>query len=500
MRISVHPKIAGATIDKNVYGHFAEHLGNCIYGGLFVGADSPIPNVRGIRSDVLEALRKIRVPVLRWPGGCFADEYHWRDGVGPQADRKRMVNTHWGSVVEDNSFGTHEFMDLCGLLGCEPYVNGNLGSGTVEEMQAWVEYMTSGDVSPMADLRRRYGQDAPWTLRYFGVGNENWGCGGNMRPEYYADEYRRYQTYVRNYSGNAIVKIACGPGTSLWDPGYAWTQVMMERGGRYMDALTLHYYTLVGDTWPDKRSATQFDQDEYYATLAHAQAIDGILQGHEAIMDRYDPEARVGLYVDEWGTWFDVEPGTNPGFLRQQNTMRDAMVAAISLNLFNKHARRVRMANIAQTVNVLQAMILTDGANMLCTPTYHVFDLFQVHQQGTLVHTCVEPQNVPTPAGSLARVSESASLDAQGKLHLTVANTHATQAAEIELRIDAPGFSPVDARILTQAIDAHNTFEQPECVTTQSFDAYTCTQDAAGAEVRFTLPACAILRMTFQAE
>ena len=340
------------TINKNIYSHFAEHLGRCIYEGLWVGEDSPIPNTKGIRNDVLEALKKIKLPVLRWPGGCFADEYHWKDGIGPLSNRKLMINTHWGGVVENNHFGTNEFMLLCELLGCEPYICGNVGSGTVQEMQEWIEYVSFEGESPMANLRRDNGHEKPWGLKYFGVGNENWGCGGNMRVEYYADLYRRYQTYARNYGSNKLYKIACGPNSA----DYHWTEVMMREAGAYMDGLSLHYYTVCG-TWQNKSSATDFNELEWFSIMKNSLFMDELITKHSALMDVYDPQKRVGLMVDEWGTWHSVEPGTNPGFLYQQNTMRDAVSAGTHLNIFNNHCERVQMANIAQLVNVLQSMI-----------------------------------------------------------------------------------------------------------------------------------------------
>ncbi|HEX8833240.1 MAG TPA: alpha-L-arabinofuranosidase C-terminal domain-containing protein, partial [Abditibacteriaceae bacterium] len=337
-------------INPNIYGHFAEHLGRCIYEGFWVGEDSHIPNTRGIRNDVVEALHNLNIPVLRWPGGCFADEYHWMDGIGPRESRTGVVNTHWGGATENNHFGTHEFFDLCELLGAAPYICGNVGSGAVLEMQQWVEYCTHPGGSPMADLRRKNGREEPWKLPFFGVGNESWGCGGNMRPEYYADEYRRYQTYVRHYTADRIYRIACGANSA----DYEWTEVLMRRAGGFMDGLSLHYYTIAGQ-WEKKGSSTEFSEDEYFATLQNCLQIEELVTRHGAIMERYDPQKRVGMIVDEWGTWWDVEPGTNPGFLYQQNTQRDALVAGLSLNVFNAHCDRVQMANIAQTVNVLQA-------------------------------------------------------------------------------------------------------------------------------------------------
>ncbi|MFN3980778.1 MAG: alpha-N-arabinofuranosidase, partial [Caldilinea sp.] len=395
--ITLDVKIAKTTIDRNIYGHFSEHLGRCIYEGFWVGEDSPIPNVRGIRSDVVTALRKIKAPVLRWPGGCFADEYHWMDGIGPREQRPTMVNTHWGGVVENNHFGTHEFMDLCDQIGCEPYICGNVGSGTVQEMSQWVEYITFDGKSPMADLRRANGRNEPWKLKYFGVGNENWGCGGRMTPEYYADLYRRYALYARDYGDNKLYRIACGASGD----DYHWTEVLMAKAGDartprscQMDGLALHYYTSV-KRLPDgsrEGSATVFDETGWIEIVSKALFMDELVRKHGTIMDKYDPDKKVAMIVDEWGTWYAVEPGTHPRFLYQQNTMRDAIAAAVTLDIFNKHADRVRMANIAQTVNVLQALVLTQQEKMLLTPTYHVFDLYAAHQDATLVPVDIQSE------------------------------------------------------------------------------------------------------------
>ncbi len=443
------------TIDRHIYGHFAEHLGRCIYEGFWVGEDSEIPNTRGIRNDVVAALKALNIPNLRWPGGCFADEYHWKDGIGPRESRASIVNTHWGSVTENNHFGTHEFFDLCEMLGAEPYICGNVGSGTVQEMSEWVEYCTHQGPSPMANLRKQNGREAPWKLPFFGVGNESWGCGGNMRPEFYADEYRRYQTYVREYGGHKSFKIAGGAN----DKDYNWTDVLMSRAARYMDGLSLHFYTVPGD-WGKKGSATEFSEDDYFTTLRKCLMMDELVTRHSAVMDKYDPEKRVALIVDEWGTWFDVEPGTNPGFLYQQSTLRDALVAGLTLNIFNAHCDRVRMANIAQTVNVLQAMILTDGAQMLLTPTYHVFEMWKVHQNAILLPIHLQSADYQGGEGKIPAFSASASRDAAGQINLTVCHTDATQSGVLEVDVRGAGVSKVEGRILSDAqLSAHNTFE-----------------------------------------
>lgn len=466
-----------AVIDPNIYGHFSEHLGRCIYEGYWVGEDSPIPNVRGIRTDVVEALKRLKVPVLRWPGGCFADDYHWRDGVGPRSDRPSIVNVHWGGVTENNHFGTHEFLDLCEQLGAAPYICGNLGSGEVREMRDWVEYLTMDGRSPMADLRRANGREAPWSVPFFGVGNENWGCGGDMTPEFYADQYRRYASYVRNFGGNRVRKIACG--ANGFD--FRWTEVLMREAGRHMDGLSLHYYCGTGKR---SRSATAFDEEDWFHLLRSALRMDELIRRHSAIMDQHDPARRVALIVDEWGTWHEVEPGTTPGFLYQQNGLRDALVAGVTLNIFNRHAERVRMANIAQTVNVLQAMILTRGAAMLRTPTYHVFEMFVPHHGATLLPS--ELTAVPYRRGgeSIPGLDGSASRDAAGRVHLTVCNMDPERTAELEVELRGMNPRRVSGRVLTApAITAHNTFEEPDRVVPVVFEAVGLTQRGVSARI-----------------
>ncbi len=495
-------------INKEIYGHFSEHLGRCIYEGLYVGEDSEIENVNGMRTDVVEALKEIKVPVLRWPGGCFADEYHWMDGIGPKEQRKKMINTNWGGVVEDNSFGTHEYMELCRQLGCETYVNGNLGSGTVQEMSEWIEYMTFDGVSPMADLRAKNGHPEAWKVDFFGVGNENWGCGGSMTPEFYANEYRRYQTFVRQYNASEDVeksidnpelirRIACGANVDDTE----WTEGVMKTLFRHCedrlhgntDGLSLHYY-VHPEGWKIKGSATDFDEKVWYKTLAKALYMDELIRMHGAIMDQYDPDRKIGMIVDEWGTWFTVEPGTNPGFLYQQNTMRDALVACLTLNIFNKHSDRVKMACIAQMVNVLQAVILTEGPDMVKTPTWHVFDLFKEHQDAELVESCIETETIGVDEDyMIPNLSESASVDSEGKLQITLGNSSVTEAYPVETEIS--GFHPkkVSARILTGAMTDKNTFEEPDAVHSEAFEL-----KLEDGKLNFTIPACSILKITVE--
>ena len=464
--ILIHADANKITISPEIYGQFAEHLGRCVYEGFWVGPNSTIPNTRGIRNDVVEALKKINVPVIRWPGGCFADEYHWKDGVGPAEQRPTSVNTYWGMVTETNRFGTHEFMDLCEMLGCTPYISGNVGSGTPEEMQDWVEYMTFAGKSQMADLRRANGRDKPWKIKYFAVGNENWGCGGQMTPEYYADVFKRYSNYVKNYPGNNVTKIACGPSGA----DYHWLDVLLNKAAGQMDAISMHYYVFASSDWNKKGSATDFNETGWFNVLKNTLALDGILKKAGDVMAKYDKPGRIGLFVDEWGTWWDAEKGENPGFLYQQNTLRDAVVAGCFLNIFNQHCDRVRMANIAQTNNVLQAMVLTKGEKMIVTPTYYVFEMYKVHQGAQFLPCDINSNPYQNGSESIAGISASASKDKAGKIHISICNLNPESPAEIECGFEGFAAKKVTGRILTaEAMNSHNAFEKPDAVMPAEF-------------------------------
>ncbi|HEU4573679.1 MAG TPA: alpha-N-arabinofuranosidase [Chitinophagaceae bacterium] len=479
--VTLHGAASGETINKNIYGHFAEHLGHCIYGGFYVGDSSQsIPNIRGIRQDIVDALKKLKVPVLRWPGGCFADTYHWKDGIGPKNKRPAMVNAWWGGVTEDNSFGSHEFMDLCEQIGAAPYISGNVGSGTVQELAEWVEYMNSNSQNPMSDLRRQNGHEEPWNVKYWGVANEAWGCGGNMRAEYYADVYRRYATFMTSGGDSPLFRIASGAS----DADYHWTEVMMRDIPHYLlQGIGLHHYSVIN--WNKKSSATNFSEAEYFATMQQALLMDELIQKHSAIMDKYDPEKKVALVVDEWGGWYDTEPGTNPAFLYQQNTMRDAMIAGVTLNIFNNHCDRVRMANLAQTVNVLQAVILTNGAKMILTPTYHVMEMYNVHQDATMIPVTVNSSDYVLGNQSLPAISVSASKDKNGIIHISLVNIDAVKAQAVTVKLDDVKTSSVTGRILTAAkLQDHNTFEQPEKIKPVIFNG----TKLAGGLLQVTLP------------
>ena len=489
-KVIINGDISKGIINKNIYGHFAEHLGRCIYEGIWVGEDSDIPNTNGIRNDVLQALKDLQVPVLRWPGGCFADEYHWKDGVGPREQRPKMVNTHWGGVVENNHFGTHEFMELCELIGAEPYICGNVGSGTVQEMAQWIEYITFDGDTPMANWRKENGREKPWKFKYFGIGNESWGCGGNMRPEYYADLFRRYATYVRNFRGNNIYRIACGAS----DFNYRWTEVLMREAGYLMDGLSLHYYTIPG-TWENKGSATEFDEQTWFITLKKTLVMDELITRHGKIMDQYDPQKRVGLIIDEWGAWYDVEPGTNPGFLYQQNTLRDALIAGINFNIFHKHCERVQMTNIAQTINVLQAIILTDGAKMIKTPTYHVFDMYKVHQDAEALEISCDSAEYRMGEQSIPEVSVSASRNQQGQVHISLCNLNHAQESIVEIDLRGLDLSSVNGTVLTaDQINTYNDFDNPDAVEPKSFNDAKLQQN----KLVVTLPSKSVVVLALQ--
>jgi alpha-L-arabinofuranosidase len=477
------------TISRHIYGHFSEHLGRCIYDGFWVGDSVNVPKKDRIRLDVVEALKKIKVPNLRWPGGCFADEYHWRDGIGPRKERPYMVNTNWGGVSEDNSFGTHEFLELCTLIGCEPYIAGNVGSGTVEEMAKWVEYLNSDAKSTMTDLRKQNGRNEPWRVKYWGVGNESWGCGGDMTVDFYADLYKRYAVYARNYKDAPLLKIASGANSG----DYNWTETLMKNvGPNKMWGLTLHYYTLPTNNWRAKGSATVFDEKEYFNTIKNTLVMEDLVTRHSTIMDKYDPAKKCALVVDEWGIWTDVEPGTNPGFLYQQNSLRDALIAGINLNIFNNHSDRVRMANLAQTINVLQAIILTKGDKILLTPTYHVFDMYKVHMDAKKLNINFKSPDYIMDDKKIPALNISASQDSTGAVHITLVNIDPSKA--IALRTILPGvkFTTVTGQIITsKKVTDINTFENPGNIKITSFNG----AKKSGEELVVNLPAQSIVML-----
>jgi len=476
----------GPVINKNVYGQFAEHLGTGIYEGIWVGPKSKTPNTKGWRNDVVGALKELHVPLVRWPGGCFADEYHWKDGVGPRNQRPVKVNTNWGGVEESNAVGTHEFFDLADLLGADTYVNGNLGSGSVAEMADWVEYMTSDSKSTLANLRRKNGRDKPFKVDFFAIGNEAWGCGGNMTPEHYANLYKNYNTFLKAPEKNRPMMIASGGN----DYDTKWTDVLSKNLKNQTIGISFHYYTIPTGKWEVKGAATGFAEGEWMSTLANTLKLDSMIKNNVAVLDKNDPEKKIGLLVDEWGTWYDVEKGTNPGFLFQQNTLRDAVVAALNFNIFHANAERVRMTNIAQMVNVLQAMILTEKAKMLLTPTYHAFHMYVPFQDATsLPVTVSESAAYKLGDSTIPGISASAARAKDGKLYLSLVNTNPTEAADVTVNVTGKQPAKATGRVLTAgAMDAQNTFKAPQAVKPAAFSA-----SAAGGKLSFSVPAKAVV-------
>lgn len=468
--ITLNADLGQHTINRHIYGHFSEHLGRCIYEGIYVGDNSNIPNKDGIRNDVVEALRKLKTPNLRWPGGCFADTYHWKDGIGPKDKRPSMVNVWWGGVTEDNSFGTHDFLNLCESLGAEPYLSANVGSGTVQEVIEWTRYTTHPGGDPMAELRKQNGREKPWRVKYWGLGNEAWGCGGNMTAEFYANIYRQYATFMSDWSNSGgIFRIASGASSD----DYKWTEVLMrDIPHNMLEGVALHHYSVID--WNAKGPATGFTEEQYFTTMKRALQMEELVTRHSTIMDKYDPKKKVALVVDEWGGWYDVEPGTNGAFLFQQNTMRDAVLAGATLNVFNNHADRVRMANIAQIVNVLQAVILTDGPKMLLTPTYHVMEMYNVHQDATMLPITLQTADYQFGKEKLPAISASASKDKNGAIHVSLTNVDANKAQEVTINLRGTSASAVSGRVLASGkIQDHNTFDQPEKVKPVNFTGAT---------------------------
>ncbi|PTB97060.1 alpha-N-arabinofuranosidase [Marivirga lumbricoides] len=454
------------TISRHIYGHFAEHLGRGVYDGIYVGESAKIPTTDGVRNDIIEALKELKIPNLRWPGGCFADTYHWKDAIGPKEDRKAIENMSWGGYREDNSFGTHEFLNLCESLGAEPYLAVNMNSGSVAEAVDWKQYVNHKNGSSyLTDLRKENGREKPWNVKYWGIGNESWGCGGEMTVDYYVNLYKRYAIAM---AGNDMYRIAVGPG----EPDYNWTEVLMkEIPLRLMEGISVHHYSVID--WSDKGSSTAFSADEYFQTMAKAWFMEEFITKNSEIMDQYDPEKKVALIVDEWGGWYETDPEGN-GALYQQNTMRDAMIAGVTLNVFNNHADRVKMANLAQTVNVLQAIILTEGQKMLLTPTYHVMEMYKVHQDAALLPIEMNSDAMYSRGDKeIPALSVSASKDKAGVIHVSIVNIHDSESQEVNFMLaDLKGKS-VSAEILqSEKLQDLNDFDNPDKVAPKVFKGF----------------------------
>jgi alpha-N-arabinofuranosidase len=469
--VSIDAGATGPVIDRHIFGQFAEHLGHGIYGGVWVGRDSAIPNTRGIRNDVVAALKAIKVPNVRWPGGCFADEYHWRNGIGPADKRRAGRNPNWGGVVEPNTFGTDEFMDFVGQIGADAYISANVGSGTRQESAEWLEYLTA-EQTALGDERAANGHKAPYKVAFWGIGNESWGCGGSMSAEHYVEQLKMYSRYSRNYNTTQTMRqIAVGPDGAKTE----YTEAVMRAwAGKTwawnIDGLSLHSYTLNG--WPPVVKATDFGEPEYARFIKETLGMEGLIRKHSAIMDRYDPQKKVALVVDEWGSWLAPTPGTDPGFLMQQNSQRDAIVAALNLNIFARHADRVRMTNIAQMINVLQAMILTDQEKMVLTPTYHVYKMYVPFQDATLVPVRFNAGTYGQGKLAMPRIDAMAARDASGKLWVALTNIDYHRPAEIALAVKGRPVSAVSGQLLAAPqADSVNTFAAPATVMPQPLQA-----------------------------
>ncbi|MGI0105742.1 alpha-N-arabinofuranosidase [Salinimicrobium sp. WS361] len=465
-RITVNADQNAPEISKHIYGHFAEHLGRSIYDGFYVGDTSAIPNKDGVRTDIIKALKEIKIPNLRWPGGCFADTYQWKNGIGPQEERPTMVNSWWGGVTEDNSFGTHNFLNLCEELEAEPFISGNVGSGTVKDFADWVQYTNHPKGSPMAQLRKENGREEPWNVKYWGIGNEMWGCGGNMTVEYYANIYKQYATFmIAGENKDNLYRIAAG----ATGDDYHWTEVLMRDVPKSLiEAVGLHHYAVID--WEEKGPATGYTEEIYFKSMKEALKMDEFVTKHIEVMEKYDPKKEIDLVVDEWGGWYEVEEGTNPGFLYQQNTMRDAMIAGATLNIFNNHSERVKMANIAQTVNVLQAQILTEGEKMILTPTYHVFKMYTVHHDAKLLPVAFDSPEYTFNGESLPAISVSASKGGNGVTNISLVNIDAQKEHKVEIDLEGMDVKKMQGQILRSGkIQDHNTFDNPNKISIKDF-------------------------------
>jgi alpha-N-arabinofuranosidase len=474
------------TINKNIYGHFAEHLGRCVYGGFFVGDTSKIPNKAGVRIDIIDALKKLKIPNLRWPGGCFADTYHWKDGIGPKENRPTIVNKWWGGTTEDNSFGTHDFLNLCEALNTEPYLSGNVGSGTVQELADWVQYANFGGKSPMSDLRKKNGRTAPWKVKFWGIGNEAWGCGGNMTADYYVGEYRKFATFMSDWENTGgLTRIASGSNSA----DYNWTETLMKDIPLNMlGGVGIHHYAVID--WAKKGDGIDYTEFEYFQTMKSALKMEELVTKHSAIMDKYDPEKKVAMIVDEWGAWYEVEKGTNPGFLYQQNTMRDAVLAGATLNIFNNHADRVRMANLAQCVNVLQAVILTDNAKMILTPTYHVMQLYSVHQDAQQLPISLKSPLYTYNGETLPALSASASKDKMGLVHISLVNIDSKKENIVEIDLTELGVKSFSGQIIgASKLQDHNSFDNPSKIQPVIFKGFEIKK----GKLKITIPAFSVV-------
>lgn len=509
IRLTVEAKGEGPKIDRNIFGQFAENLGTGIYGGVWVGEESPIPNVRGIRSDVVEALRALKVPSVRWPGGCFADEYHWRDGIGPRDKRAVTVNGSWGNALEKNDFGTDEFFDFLQQIGSEAYISVNMGSGSVKEAAEWMAYMTADAGTTAGAERAANGHREPYRVKFLGIGNESWSCGGAYRADYYVDEMKRYARFARNLNiqqqgtdnpaGGSVAgadpmqRIAVGPGGL----DTAYTESVMRAWKEHdwswsIEGLSMHHYTWI--SWPPSFSSVDFGEREYAMLIQDTLKMEDMIRVHAAVMDKYDPDKKIPLVIDEWGVWLAKLPGSRDGFLHQQNSIRDAIIAAINLNMFTRHADRVRMTAIAQMVNVLQAMILTDGPKMVLTPTYHLFKMYVPFQDATRLPIRFDAGTYRFGDVSVPRIDAIAARDTDGKLWIALTNVDPTKPAQIDAEVAGIRARLASGTVLTaDRVDAVNSYEKPDMVVPRPIAA-----KVSNGRIQMTLPPKSITVLSVQ--
>jgi alpha-L-arabinofuranosidase len=503
------------SITADLYGHFVEHLGGVVYDGVWVGEKSTIANTGGIRQALVDHMRRLPPGPIRWPGGCFADSYDWRDGVGPRAARPRRTNFWEGAMAklpdgpgkyDPNHFGTNDFVRLCRLVKSEPYIAANLRSLSAKDFYQWVEYCNSpAGSSTLAELRTAGGDRDPFRVRFWGVGNESWGCGGNFTPEEYATEYRRFTAWVPGYG----VKLAfIGSGPNSGDLG--WTRRFLtkltEKGEGALNGMwgwALHHYSwntsrgATTDWFAGKGDAVAFTNDEWYELLVEADKMDGLITGHWGVMGEIDRTHRVKLVVDEWGAWFKQGTEVDPAHLfGQQSTVRDALVSALTLDTFHRHADKVVMANVAQLVNCLQSLFLADEDRFVATPVFHVFEMYGAHVGGRAVRAeCSAPRisyERVKDKGSLWGLAGSASVK-EKTLTLTVVNPHVTEARETEIAIRGASIASARATTISAPdIHAHNTFERPNEVQPKE----ERTGAAQGGVLVYRFPAASVTRLS----
>jgi len=475
-KIDIVSKKDGPVIDQRLHGQFIEFLGTCISDGIWVGEDSSIPNIHGIRKDVVDALARIAPPVVRWPGGCYADTYHWRNGIGGKAERPVTYNNNFGTQsLEYNHFGTHEFVEFCRLIGAEPWININMLSGTVAEMQDWAEYCNRESGTTLAKLREENGSGEPFNVRYWGIGNESWAGGGNYTAKGYAGEYRKYASAFPRFgrglplpdSDEGMKLIAVGPDGNKPKERVQWTKGFFKALSKYRQppiyGYDLHFYN-----WNVSHPAdtvVEFSKEDWDRVIEGAQELEEVILEQYALVQEglslmpqpessFMPVPACELIVGEWGNWHRFDPAA-PSALWQQATMRDAVTTAITLDIFHRHSDKVAMACAAQTVNVLNSLILTQGENTILTPNFHVFEMYKPHRNATALACAVTEGNEGTVFAFASKK--------EGILYLNMVNTSYDEAVTVDMHFDC-NLSYISGRRLEGEPADCNTVEHPEAV------------------------------------